>query len=49
MIGTLLRRDLGLLLPGGRGGGGVLPLDTVTDSLLLLVLPRPSVTVSVTL
>ena len=23
---TLLRRDLGLLLPGGRGGGGVLPL-----------------------
>ncbi|KZY20055.1 heme ABC transporter permease CcmB, partial [Erythrobacter sp. HI0037] len=26
MIGTLLRRDLGLLLPGGRGGGGVLPL-----------------------
>lgn len=26
MIATLLRRDLGLLLPGGRGGGGVLPL-----------------------
>ena len=26
MIGDLLRRDLGLLLPGGRGGGGVLPL-----------------------
>jgi heme exporter protein B len=26
VIGTLLRRDLGLLLPGGRGGGGVLPL-----------------------
>ena len=26
MIGALLRRDLGLLLPGGRGGGGVLPL-----------------------
>ena len=26
MIGTLLRRDLGFLLPGGRGGGGVLPL-----------------------
>ncbi|QKG70148.1 heme exporter protein CcmB [Erythrobacter mangrovi] len=26
MITTLLRRDLGLLLPGGRGGGGVLPL-----------------------
>ena len=26
MIGTLLRRDLGLLLPGGRGGAGVLPL-----------------------
>ena len=26
MIGTLLRRDLGLLLPGRRGGGGVLPL-----------------------
>ena len=26
MIGTLLRRDLGLLMPGGRGGGGVLPL-----------------------
>ncbi|EDL48688.1 heme exporter protein CcmB [Erythrobacter sp. SD-21] len=23
---TLLRRDLGLLLPGGSGGGGVLPL-----------------------
>lgn len=26
MMGTLLRRDLGLLLPGGRGGAGVLPL-----------------------
>lgn len=26
MIFALLRRDLGLLLPGGRGGGGVLPL-----------------------
>lgn len=26
MIGTLLRRDLGLLLPGGRSGGGILPL-----------------------
>lgn len=26
MIGTMLRRDLGLLLPGGRGGAGVLPL-----------------------
>jgi heme exporter protein B len=26
MIATLLRRDLGLLLPGGRGGSGVLPL-----------------------
>ncbi len=26
MIGVLLRRDLGLLLPGGRGGGSVLPL-----------------------
>lgn len=26
MTGTLLRRDLGLLLPGGRGGVGVLPL-----------------------
>ena len=26
MITTLLRRDLGLFLPGGRGGGGVLPL-----------------------
>ena len=26
MIAALLRRDLGLLLPGGRGGGGVLPL-----------------------
>ena len=25
-IATLLRRDLGLLLPGGRGGAGVLPL-----------------------
>ena len=26
MIAALLRRDLGLLLPGGRGGGGILPL-----------------------
>lgn len=26
MIAALLRRDLGLLLPGGRGGAGVLPL-----------------------
>ncbi len=26
MIGALLKRDLGLLLPGGRGGGSVLPL-----------------------
>ncbi len=26
MIATLLRRDLGLLLPGGRGGSGMLPL-----------------------
>ena len=26
MTGALLRRDLGLLLPGGRGGAGVLPL-----------------------
>lgn len=26
MIGSLLKRDLGLLLPGGRGGGSVLPL-----------------------
>ncbi len=26
MIGQLLRRDLGLLLPGGRGGAGVLSL-----------------------
>lgn len=25
-LATLLRRDLGLLLPGGRGGAGVLPL-----------------------
>ena len=26
MIAALLRRDLGLLVPGGRGGGGILPL-----------------------
>ncbi|WP_394270361.1 heme exporter protein CcmB [Qipengyuania sp.] len=26
MMSRLLRRDLGLLLPGGRGGAGVLPL-----------------------
>ena len=26
MIATLLRRDLGLLLPGGTGGNGMLPL-----------------------
>ena len=26
MIAALLRRDLGLLLPGGRSGGGILPL-----------------------
>lgn len=26
MIAALLRRDLGLLVPGGRSGGGILPL-----------------------